>query len=144
MSLGVPEHSESPESAESSSSAGLSPLPASRTVNGFGSLGLASAQGFSRPGVPRKSAVATAARQTSALQHPRRGTASARPALPLAAPLSLLRSPGEGGDTKAPRRSQSDACFPGRRGRHGPLEPTARPIGTGKRPGTLGAVVSPG
>lgn len=34
--------------------------------------------------------------------------------------VSPLRSLGEGGDTKVPRRSQSDACFPGRRSRHLP------------------------
>lgn len=116
---------------------------ASGTVNGLGGLGLAEAQGFSRPEMPRKSAVASAAPGPSAPQHPLRGTASARLALTPAAPLDSLRSPGEGGDTKAPRRSQSDACFPGRRGQHLPLELTVPPIGigTGQRPGTLGAVV---
>ena len=82
-------------------------------VNGLGSL---AAQGFSRPGAPRKSAVARAARKPSAPQHPHRGTASALRALTPAAPLCPPRSLGKGGDTKAPRRSQSGACFLGRRG----------------------------
>lgn len=98
---------------------------------------------FSRPGVPLKSAVARAAREHSAPPHPRRGTASVRRALTPAAPLSPPRSPGEGGDTKAPRRSQSEACFLGRRGDTPPQEPTAQPIHTRRRPGTLGAVVTP-
>lgn len=85
-------------------------------MNGLRSLGSAVAHGFSRPRVPLKSAVATAARGPSAPQHPRRGTASAQPGLTPAAQLSSLRSRGEGGDTKAPRRSQSDVCFLGRRG----------------------------
>lgn len=143
-SLGVPERSESLESGHGRCCAGLSFPPASGAVNALGSPGLVAAQGFSRPGVPLESAVAGAACRPSAPQHPRRGTASARRALTPAAPLSRLRSLGEGGDTKAPRRSQSDACFPGRRGPHLPLEPTAGPIGTRKRPGTLGAVVSLG
>lgn len=42
--------------------------------------------------------------------------------------VSPLRSQGEGGDTKVPRSSQSDACFPGRRSRHLPPEPTVPPI----------------
>lgn len=55
--------------------------------------------------------------------------------------VSPLRSLEEGGDKKAPRSSQSDACFPGRRGRHRPPEPTVSPISIEKHPGTLGAVV---
>lgn len=110
--------------------------PAWGTVAGLRGLGLAAAQGFSRPGVPQKSAVASAAREAGAAQHPHRGTASARPAL-----VSPLRSLGEGGDTKASRRSQSDACISGRRGRHLPLEQTAPPIINEKPMGTLGAVV---
>lgn len=66
--------------------------PAWGTVAGLRGLGLAAAQGFSRPGVPQKSAVASAAREAGAAQHPHRGTASARPAL-----VSPLRSLGEGG-----------------------------------------------
>lgn len=106
----------SPESRNGRCLAGISPCPNSGAVNGLGSLGLPAVHGFSRPGVSRKSAVAGAARRPLAPQHPRRGTGSARRALTPAARLSRLRSPGEGGDTKAPRRSQSAACFLGRRG----------------------------
>lgn len=95
---------------------GLSSRLASGAVNGLRTLGLPAVQGFSRPRVPRKSAVAGAARGLSASQHPRRGTASARRDLTPAAPLSRLRSLGEGGDTKAQGRGQSGACFLGRRG----------------------------
>lgn len=116
VSPGVPEGSESPESRNGRCLSGLSSRLASGAVNGLGRLGLPAVQGFSRPRVPRKSAVARAARGLSASQHPRRGTASARRDLTPAAPLSPLRSLGEGGDTKAQGRGQSDACFLGRRG----------------------------
>lgn len=56
--------------------------------------------------------------------------------------VSPLRSLGEGGDTKVPRHSQSDTCFPGRRSRHLPPEPTVPPISIDRRLGTLGAVVA--
>lgn len=52
-----------------------------RTAAGLGGLRLAAAQRFSRPGVPRKSAVASAAREAGAPHHPHHGTASVRPAL---------------------------------------------------------------
>lgn len=55
--------------------------PAWKTAAGLGGLRLAAAQRFSRPGVPRKSAVASAAREAGAPHHPHHGTASARPAL---------------------------------------------------------------
>lgn len=116
VSLGVPERSEIPESRNGRCLSGLSSRLASGAVNSLGSLGLPAVQGFSGPRVPRKSAVARAARRLSASQHPRRGTASARRDLTPAAPLSPLRSLGEGGDTKAQGRSQSDTCFLGRRG----------------------------
>lgn len=111
--------------------------PAWGSAAGLGGLGLAAAQGFSRPGVPRKSAVASAAREAGAPQHPHRGTASQRSP----GSVSPLRSLEEGGDKKAPRSSQSEACFPGRRGRHLPPEPAISPISIEKHLGTLGAVV---
>lgn len=52
--------------------------------------------------------------------------------------------PGEGRGHKSPAPQPIRCLFPGEAGPHLPLEPTAQPIGTGKRPGTLGAVVRPG
>lgn len=82
------------------------------TAAGLRGLGLAAAQGFSRPGVPRKSAVASAAREAGAPQHPHRGTASQRSP----GSVSALRSLEEGGDKKSPTEQPIRGLFPGKAG----------------------------
>lgn len=52
--------------------------------------------------------------------------------------------PGGGRGHKSPAPQPIRCLFPGEAWRHRPQEPTAQPVSTGKRPGTLGAVVSPG
>lgn len=101
-----------------------------------------------RPGARRGAGVFTA-RSASEVRSGQRCSRSRRS---LASPprncqrspgsVSPLRSLEEGGDTKAPRCSQSDACFPGRRGRHLPPEPTVPPISIERSLGILGAVVA--
>ena len=105
--------------------------------------GLAAAQGFSRSGAPRESAVASTASEPSAPQHLRLGTASSCRALTPAEPLCPLRSLGKGGDTKAPAPQPIRCLFPGEAGEHRPQEPGVQPIGTGKRPGNSGSCSQP-
>lgn len=81
--------------------------PAWKTAAGLRGLRLAAAQRFSRPGVPRKSAVASAAREASAPHHPHHGTASARPA------LSARCGPGGGRGHKSPTAQPIRCLFPG-------------------------------
>ena len=104
--------------------------------------GLAAAQGFSRSGAPRESAVASAASEPSAPQHLRLGTASACRALTPAEPLCPLRSLGKGGDTKAPAPQPIRCLFPGEAGEHPLRSLGLSQSAPGSSRGILGAVVS--
>lgn len=143
MSTGVPERSESPESRNGRCLVGLFSRPDFGALNGLGNLGLPAVHGFSRPGVPRKSAVARVARRPSTPQHPRRGTASDVWDLNTSSAAQPAAVPRGGRGHKSPAQHPIRCLFPGKAWRHLPQEPTAQPMDTEKRPGTLGAVVSP-
>lgn len=111
--------------------------------------GLGNCGRLRRPGVGRGARLFTArsaseVRSGQRCSRSRRSSASpprnCQPALAgLCQPAAV---PGGGrGQKKAPRSSQSEACFPGRRGRHLPPEPAISPISIEKHLGTLGAVV---